>query len=215
MSLPEKKPKVNDLLNSEQYKKVAELDHDSLAPFVMENLNKQNIFTLLFKVSVIAVSATVLSQIIIRWDGGTSFLGLLAGVAFTYSIGIFVHELLHLLAYLLMGATKLSIIPKWSQGAVVATADHFVLGKKGFYFLAMMPFLILTIAAIFGLLLSYGFVFYMLLSFLFFHTISCIGDFGLASYFYENRHRTLFTFDDMKQDKSYFFEFVETEPANE
>lgn len=209
MSLPEKKPNVKDLLNSEQYKKVAELDHNNLAPFVMENLQKRNIFTLLFKVSVISVSATVLAQIIIRWDGGTSFLGLLAGIAFTFSAGVLIHELLHLLAYLLMGATKLSIIPKWSQGVVAATADHFVLGKKGFYFLAMTPFFILTAAAIYGLFISYGFVFYMLISFLFFHTVSCIGDFGMASYFYENRHKTLFTYDDMKQDKSFFFEFVD------
>lgn len=209
MSLPEKKPKVKDLLSSEKYKKVAELDHTNLAPFVMENLQKRNIFTFLFKVSVISVSATVLAQIIIRWDGGTSFLGLLAGIAFTFSAGIILHELLHLLAYLLMGATKLSIIPKWSQGAVAATADKFVLGKKGFYFLAMMPFLILTAATVYGLLISYGFVFYMLLSFLFFHTVSCIGDFGMASYFYENRNKILFTFDDMKQDKSFFFEFVD------
>ena len=46
----------------------------------------------------------------------------------------------------------------------------------------------------------------MVLSFLFFHSMACIGDFGMASYFYENRDRTIYTFDDMENEKSYFFE---------
>ena len=201
-----KKPTAEELLEGDEYEKVQELDHEEIAEFVMKSLQYQNFFTVAFKLSMVSISAIVLAQVIIHWEGGESFLGLLAGVLITFTAGVLIHEILHLIAYFLLGARKLSIVPKWSQGAVVAAADQFVIGRRGFYFLAMTPFVLLTAGAFVALFYTHGIYYHMVLSFLFFHSMACIGDFGMASYFYENRDRTIYTFDDMENEKSYFFE---------
>lgn len=198
-----------EIMNSEKFVKVEELDHDDIAPFVLKNMRVQNPFTILFKLFMVIIGSTVTAQLIIQWAGLESLLGFLAGILLLFTAGIIVHEVLHLIAYALLGARKLAIVPKWSQGAVVAAADGFVLGKNGFYFLAMTPFIVLTGTAIYALfLIADPFLHAMTLSFLLFHTFACIGDFGMASYFYEQRKKEIFTFDDMDAGKSYFYEHV-------
>lgn len=202
-----------EITNSEKFVKVEELDHDDIAPFVLQNMRAQNPFTILFKLFLVIIGSTVTAQLIIFWAGLESLLGFLAGILLLFTAGIIVHEVLHLIAYALLGARKLAIVPKWSQGAVVAAADGFVLAKNGFYFLAMTPFIVLTASGIYALfLITDPFLYAMTLSFLLFHTLACIGDFGLASYFYEQRRKKIFTFDDMVAGKSYFYEQI-SEPV--
>ncbi|MFU8811608.1 MAG: DUF3267 domain-containing protein [Balneolaceae bacterium] len=207
------KPTREELLNDDAYRKVEELIHDEIADFVMKNLQDQNLFTLTFKFFSLAFAATMGAQLYLQWNGWETVVGILIGALTLFTAGILVHELLHLLAYAVQGARKLSIVPKWKQGAVVAAADGFVLGRKGFYLLAMTPFAVLTTAGVAGLLITDGWLFFAILSFLMFHTFACIGDFTMAGFFYRNRHRQLYTFDDMEEGKSYFFEKEEVPAA--
>jgi hypothetical protein len=65
----------------------------------------------------------------------------------------------------------------------------------------------LIITAIVGLpmcLVSGGW-FYFLGGMLFMHTGACGGDFALISFLYEHRGRQVFTYDDMSENKSYFY----------
>jgi hypothetical protein len=45
---------------------------------------------------------------------------------------------------------------------------------------------------------------------LLFHTSGCIGDFALCSFLYENKHLTVYTYDDYAARKSYFYAEADT-----
>lgn len=199
------KPTPEELTGQDRYEKLAELDHNEMVPFILDNLKNRNPINALFKHGTLVLVAFNLYMWIGRWDSSAFFLGLGAGLIFTFTIGILLHELLHLLVYKLLGAKKTRLKALWDQGAVAAVADQFVVSEKEFYVLAFTPFTVLTLAGITGLFFTYGWVFYALSVFLVVHATACIGDFSLAGYMYENRSREIYTFDDADNDRSFFY----------
>jgi len=200
------KPTPEELRELEKYKKLEDLDHNEMVPFILNNLKNHNPINAAFKHGTMILIAVVLFTWIGRWDASAFFIGLGAGVIFTFTIGVLIHELLHLLVYKILGAKKTRLKMLWSQGAVAAVADQFVVSEKEFYWLAFTPFVVLTTAGLVALFLTYGWVFYAASFFLVIHTTACIGDFSLAGYMYENRGRSIYTFDDIENDRSFFFE---------
>lgn len=205
------KPTPEDLRELDRYEKLADLDHHEMVPFILGNLKNRNPINALFKHGTLLLVAFILYMWIGRWDSTAFFLGLGAGLLFTFTIGVVLHELFHLLVYKLLGAKKTRLKALWDQGAVAAVADHFVVSEKEFYWLAFTPFIILTIAGIAGLFFTYGWIFYSLSVFLVMHATACIGDFSLAGYMYEHRNQQIYTFDDVENDRSFFY--VEKDPS--
>lgn len=205
------KPTPEELRELDRFKKLADLDHHEMVPFILGNLKNRNPINSLFKHGTLLLIAFILYMWIGRWDSAAFFLGLGAGLLFTFTIGIVLHELFHLLVYKFLGAKKTRLKALWNQGAVAAVADQFVVSEKEFYWLAFTPFIVLTIAGITGLFFTYGWIFYALSVFLVMHATACIGDFSLAGYMYEHRNQQIYTFDDAENDRSFFY--VEKDPA--
>jgi len=200
-----KKPTPEELQESGDYEKLQDLDHNEMVPFLLENLKNRNPVNAFFKHGTMILIALILFVWIGRWNTTLFFAGLGVGLIFTFTVGLILHELLHLLVYKILGAKKTRLKLLLDQGAVAAVADQFVVSEKEFYWLAFTPFAVLTIAGLIALFMTTGWVFYAVSFFLIIHTTACIGDFSLAGYMYENRHRTIYTFDDVENDKSYFF----------
>jgi len=200
-----KKPTPEELQNAEIFSKVEDLDHNEMVPFILENLKKSNPVTAIFKHGTMILIAIVLFTWIGRWDTSAFFIGLGAGLLFTFTIGVFVHEILHLLVYKILGAKKTKLKLLLDQGAVAAVADHFVVSEKEFYWLAFTPFVVLTVAGLAALFLTHGWIFYGVSTFLVVHATACLGDFSLAGYMYEHRDEKIYTFDDVENDKSFFY----------
>jgi len=205
----EKKPTPEELQESGDYKKIQDLDHDEMVPFLLKNLKNRNPINGLFKHGTMILIGLILFVWIGRWNTSLFFIGLGAGVLFTFTGGLILHELLHLLVYKILGAKKTRLKPLWDQGAVAAVADQFVVSEKEFYWLAFTPFAVLTTAGLVALFTTTGWIFYGVSIFLVFHATACIGDFSLAGYMYENRHETIYTFDDVENDRSYFYVKIE------
>lgn len=203
--MKQSKPTPEQLLEGDGYKKLEELNHNEMVPFLMKNLKNRNPVNGIFKHGTMLLIALVLFVWIGRWDTASFFIGLGAGLLFTFTIGVIIHEVLHLIVYKLLGAKKTKLKPLWEQGAVAAVADRFVVSEKEFYLLAFTPFVVLTAAGIFALFNTYGWIFYGVSTFLVVHATACIGDFSLAGFMYENRHRSVVTFDNTEEEKSYFF----------
>lgn len=203
--MAERKPTAEQLLEGEEYKKLKELHHDEMVPFLLENLKNRNPVNGVFKHGTMLLIALVLYVWIGRWDTTSFFIGLGAGILFTFTVGVIIHEVLHLIVYKILGAKKTRLKALWDQGAVAAVADRFVVSEKEFYFLAFTPFVVLTTAGIIALFNTYGWVFYGVSIFLIVHATACIGDFSLAGFIYENRNQSILTFDNTEEDKSYFF----------
>jgi hypothetical protein len=71
---------------------------------------------------------------------------------------------------------------------------------------ALMPFLIITIALILGVFVMPAYK-TLLISSLVLHTYGCLGDFILIKYYWKNRTKQMFTYDDIEgESMTYFFE---------
>ncbi len=199
------KPTPEELQDFDKYKKLQDLDHNEMVPFILENLKNRNPVTAAFKHGTMILIAIVLFVWIGRWDTSAFFLGLGAGILFTFTVGVLLHELLHLLVYKILGARKTKLKLLLDQGAVAAVADHFVVSEKEFYWLAFTPFVVLTLAGLTALFLTYGWVFYGVSAFLIMHATACLGDFSLAGFMYEHRKEEIYTYDDVQNDRSFFY----------
>lgn len=205
-----KKPTPQELEESDKYKKLQDLDHNEMVPFLLDNLKNRNPINAAFKHGTMLLIALILFIWIGQWNTALFFAGLGVGLIFTFTAGLILHELLHLLVYKILGAKKTRLKALWDQGAVAAVADQFVVSEKEFYWLAFTPFTVLTIAGLVALFTTTGWIFYSVSFFLIIHATACIGDFSLAGYMYENRNREIYTFDDVDNDKSYFYVRKET-----
>ena len=204
-----KKPTPEELESEDVYEKLADLDHNEMVPFIMENLRSRNPLTAIFKHGTMILIAIVLFVWIGRWNTNAFFIGLGAGVLFTFTVGVLLHELLHLIVYKILGAKKTKLKFLLSQGAVAAVADHFVVSEKEFYWLAITPFAVLTAAGLVALFMTWGWIFYAVSTFLILHSTACLGDFSMAGYMYEHRQDSIYTFDDVENDKSSFYKRIQ------
>lgn len=139
------------------------------------------------------------------WEKGRVFGHVSYGFAIPFLL-IPLHEWLHGLAYRRLGATKISYEANWRQFHFAALADRFVVSRREFWFVAFTPFLVLTAAFIGIALLLPPLWSLTLWTAALLHAALCGGDFGLASFFWENRHRDVVTFDDVTAQRVYFYE---------
>lgn len=199
------KPTHEELEESDEYKKLQDLDHNEMVPFLLDNLKNRNPINAFFKHGTMLLIALVLFVWIGKWNTSLFFAGLGVGLIFTFTVGLILHELLHLLVYKILGAKKVRLKALWDQGAVAAVADKFVVNEKQFYWLAFTPFAVLTTAGVVALFLTSGWLLYAVSFFIVIHATACIGDFSLAGYMYEHRKEEIYTFDDVENDRSFFY----------
>ncbi|TAE22113.1 MAG: DUF3267 domain-containing protein [Cytophagales bacterium] len=116
-----------------------------------------------------------------------------------------IHELIHAAVFKYYKAPKVGFGWSWKSMVAYAYAQNFVHDTRELFWIAVMPFLIISAGLGIGwvILPQYG-VFWGVT--LFIHTTACIGDFVLMNYHRKNRHRGVYTYDDIENEKrSYFF----------
>ncbi|MFC2081358.1 DUF3267 domain-containing protein, partial [Bacteroidota bacterium] len=129
----------------------------------------------------------------------------LYGLIISMTIVIPLHELIHAIGYFILGARKIRFGAALKNFAFYAVADNFVANRSGFIFLAISPFIIVSLLNLAGFIFVPGYASYTYISVLFFHATMCAGDFALLSYFEFHRDKELYTFDDVKNKTSYFY----------
>ncbi|GAB3640980.1 DUF3267 domain-containing protein [Spirosoma arcticum] len=134
------------------------------------------------------------------WQIGAAFIG--------FFILLPIHEFIHGLAFKRVGAPKIGYGYSLKSLMVYAYSQNFPATTRELAFVAALPFVIITAGLLFGwVLLPAYWLFWVIL--LLIHTSACIGDFVLINYHRKNRHRTIYTYDDVENErKTYFFEEV-------
>ncbi|MEZ0610359.1 DUF3267 domain-containing protein [Fibrella sp. WM1] len=184
-----------------------ELPHEQLVPFVQTYCRKRNPYTVFFWAFNIVLVVLFLVFLYRQPRGtiATSLNQASLGMAFFLVVLLPVHELLHGLAYKLLGATRISIVAQWRQLVFYCLADRFVANATELRLVALTPFVVINTLLIVGMALASPPLFWMFFGALILHTGGCFGDFGMVSYFYTNRHRNPCTYDDAQLHKSFFF----------
>jgi len=204
------KPDAAKLVEDPAYRMILELDFSEMIPFVLSNIRKRGIIPLFY----ISINAGFLFFIIlyIVWSvrmgplsAGKIFWQIVAGVLAGSIAVIPPHELLHGLAYRILGAPKIRFGADFQQFIFYVTADRFPISKRELAFLAMVPFVFMNVVII---SLTAAWASHLTLfsaSLLLSHNIMCIGDFAIINYAFSQKGE-LFTYDDIGKKKCYFFE---------
>ena len=187
------------------------LPHDDLLPFMQEQITGRSRTMrgyFLMNILMLAVLGLIAYQDMkngqMGWDDLLKSFGL--GTLLVFTVLIVVHEAIHGIAYKLMGAPAVSYGVNWRKFYFYAVADRFVAGRKDFIFVAIAPFVVVSVVMI---ILSFFVPLelkWVLFSVLFMHTGACAGDFAMLGFYEQNRHFSeMLTFDDVNRKISYFY----------
>jgi len=203
------RPDVHTLQNENRFRKILELDFSEMTSFVLNHIGGKEKVAVVFMGLNLATAIFILIYIV--WglttdqlNGGRVFWQILGGI-FSGSILIIApHELLHGLAYRLLGARRIRFGVDFQQFIFFVTADRFPISRNELSFLALAPFVVINAATI--TMTAIWFSEWTLLSatLLLSHNIMCIGDFALLSF--ANKHKgKIYTYDEIENKKSYFY----------
>jgi hypothetical protein len=115
------------------------------------------------------------------------------------------HEAIHALFFKLLGAQKVGFGYTSKGMMVYAYSQRFVMTLRENALVAAMPFVIITSLLFLLIVLVPGLSFLWGITLLI-HTLGCIGDFILIRHAWKNRHRAMYTYDDLDEKRTYFFE---------
>lgn len=131
------------------------LNYDSILYFSRKYIRKNTrsmIFFYIFLIGtfILLVGAMIYGMI----THNRAFLGILKqyfyGLIISFSIIIPIHEIVHGMVYVLLGAKKILFGAEIKQFAFYAVADEFVTGRTGFYLLAISPFIVISLLNLAG-----------------------------------------------------------------
>jgi hypothetical protein len=182
------------------------LAHANILPFVEEYyLARRNwVIWIHYLLSVISLGAVFWAGIAFGSTSADWFRALgLAVVAFIILIPL--HEGIHGLVYLLLGARDVRFGGSLRIMAFYALAHDFVVAGSELAWLALAPFLIINGALIILAVASPGLrLFALVLSLL--HLTAVSGDWAILGFLWEHRVAPVFTYDDAESRISYFYQ---------
>jgi len=203
------RPDINELRSHPGYRQILVLDFRDMIPFVLSNIKRKSPVSLLYTVVnaglllfILIYSASGIIRDEITWS--TAIKQFIVGIFCGSILIIPVHELIHGLAYRILGARKIHFGADLQQLVFYVTADQYPVSGKELYFLAMLPFTFINIICGLALVLWLP-QFVVLGSFLLLsHNIMCIGDFAVVNYVHQYNVK-VYSYDIVGEMKSYFF----------
>ena len=204
-----KKPDADTLITDPRFKKILELDFSNMIPFVISNIRKGGIFPFFYMIiNIAALLVIILYALWLARNGysgtGRIFWQIAGGILAGSLLVIPPHEMLHGLAYRILGARKIKFGVDLQQFIFYVTADRFPISRGELGFLAMTPFVLINLGVLVPTLVWIPQIILFSTSLLLSHNVMCIGDFAMVSYAISQKS-ALFTYDDIGKKKSYFY----------
>ncbi len=195
-----------DTLRAQGYEEMGRYSFRELIIPLREGLKARNRYArLLWLFFLLGVAAILLYWFSTDAFAFLPFCGwLLAGIPATFLL-VPLHEMIHGWMFRRYGAKDVRYGVIWRYFMFYAVAHAFVVGYRQFRYIAMAPFVVISLLCVIGFwwVPANGKV--LLLGLYSFHTLCCAGDFGLCAYFEKYRHRQPVSFDDADAGISYFY----------
>ena len=202
---------ADDMLDQARFRHILTISYDEIVPFVLDYIRRRTNLTMFFWSICLIFFGIAMT---IRIDIGSYFgfriiithtiLGLLV---FPVVI-IPIHEVLHIIPYFFGGARNIRIGMNLSQYMFYVTAHRHVASKFQFKIVALVPFILISLASFLLVLCLPGLWKWSFSLFLFVHTTMCAGDFALLNFYHINRSRKIYTWDDADLKEAYFYEEI-------
>ena len=204
------RPDIETHQSDPAYLLVYKLGFQDMVPFVLQQIKRKGLYSWLYATANLAILVFILvysiTTLLDHNLGWKSLLIQLALGAFAGSILVIpVHELIHGLAYRILGAKKIIFGADLTQFIFFVTAKHYVVSGKEVHLLTLAPFVIINMLTI--CLTLWLFPQWTLFSgvFLLSHNIMCIGDFAISNFVSKAKGR-IYNYDEPENKMSYFFE---------
>jgi hypothetical protein len=200
-----------DLQNDSEFELLAEVSHQKLREFVVEQIRAEKYiirFYSAYQVIMMTLFVFLLTRSVIFAFKGHSeqITGIGLAFLFSFSVLIAIHELLHAIAYWLTGARKISFGVILKKFIFYALADRQVIAEKAFHIVALAPLVIIKAICLFVILKTESSVLlYFSLTIMCLHSLFCAGDMAMLAFYRIHRGKEIYNFDNRSEGKTYFY----------
>ncbi|HET6558328.1 MAG TPA: DUF3267 domain-containing protein [Prolixibacteraceae bacterium] len=207
----DKKPTPEDLQSSDAYELLTEVSHDHLREFVVDLVTKgKSIIRIysVYQVIMMLVFVFFLTRGIVFAIKGNFDLLLYTIMAVIFSVTalIVIHELIHALAYLVVGARRISFGTVLKKFIFYAIADRQVINSRAFHLVALAPFVTVKLVCMMGILEYYTHpLVFFFMGVMSLHSLFCAGDIAMLAFYKLHEGKEIFNFDDKSKGKTYFY----------
>jgi hypothetical protein len=206
-----KTPSIEELNNNNQYEILASVEHARIKDFVLSQVMEDRRivpYYMIYQTALFLAAIFFLTRsIVLAFRGDSTYIFITIGaIAFSLTLLVVIHELLHGLVLKLAGAPKVSFGMVPGKFIFYAEADKFVLGRKSFFWVAFTPLIVVQIVT--AILIIVWFtqpLVYFPLMVMCIHSFFCAGDIALATLFFRFPGQEVFTYDDHESKTSYYF----------
>lgn len=200
---------VEDLENQKNFRLILSISYNDLIEFIFDNIKRRSAMTIFFwsacliflglalKVRISIAGYFTISDIILHSSLGLIVFPILC---------IPVHELLHIIPYYLSGARRIRVGMDLKQYLFYVTAHRYVASPMQFRVVAFLPFILINTTLLLLVFILPGLWKWSLSIFLFVHTTMCAGDFALLNFYFLNKDKKIYTWDDADKREAYFYE---------
>ncbi|WP_340064992.1 DUF3267 domain-containing protein [Ascidiimonas aurantiaca] len=185
------------------------VSHDTIKPFVKECFDLKGsyrTFYIFFSLISFAGLAGLTGYSVTRLVMGDTvyIIQLGAALLFCLTLLIILHELLHALAYAVLGARHLYFGANLKKFVFYVGSDGDFFSGKQFRIIALSPFIGVLFLSILLLITAPQYTFFSLFV-ICLHSFFCGGDFGMLNYAAQFPDKQFFTSDSRKKKETYFF----------
>lgn len=202
---------VEDLEDQTRYRQILSVSYDELVTFVIEYVRKRSLLIISFWalcIFFLCIALIVRINISGYFPWKNIFFHSILGLVVFPVLAIPVHEFLHIIPYFLSGAKRIRIGMDLRQYMFYVTAHRYVATERQFRLVALVPFLLVSAVLIYLILTLPGLWKWSLSLFLFMHATMCAGDFAMLNFYFLNKGKKIYTWDDFDKKIAYFYEEI-------
>jgi hypothetical protein len=206
-------PSPEELINNSEYELMNEVEYAILKPFIFDEIGKKSLIITLYGIFQ-TLALVILIGIVSFFTIGliksglykTELLTIGFSILFSFTLLIPIHELLHAAAFLVLGKKDIGFGMQWKKFLFYAESNRQVLNRHEMIVVALAPFLTVLIAGLGCFFFSPSKVISLSgLVIVLLHFMFCGGDFAIISFFNRYKPHEMYTFDDRKEKRSYYF----------
>ena len=202
---------VEDLEDQSKYRQILAVSYDELVNFVIEYLRKRSVLIISFWalcILFLCIALIVRINLSGYFQWKFIFFHTVLGLVVFPVLAIPVHEFLHIIPYFLSGAKRIRVGMDLRQYMFYVTAHRYVATEKQFRLVALVPFLLVSAVLMYFVLTLPGLWKWSLSLFLFMHATMCAGDFAMLNFYFLNKDKKIYTWDDFDKKIAYFYEEI-------
>lgn len=200
---------VEELDDPSRFRQILKIPYDELITFVLDYIRrKSNLMVFFWSACIffLGIAITVRFNISGYFPFRNIFFHTLLGIVVLPVLLIPVHELLHIIPYYFTGAKRIRIGMDLKQYMFYVTAHRHVATANQFIVVAVVPFLLVSILLLILVLFLPGLWKWSLSLLLLIHATMCAGDFAMLNFYFLNKRKKIYTWDDFDKKIAYFYE---------